>query len=1513
MKKLTLLTLLFSTFLAFSQKQANVWYFGRNAGIDFNSGTPTSLSNSQLNTLEGCSSFSDENGNLLFYSDGITVWDRNHTVMRYSNGNLANDLKGHPSSTQSGMIIPRPGSANIYYLFTVDDGPGSDGISNGLNLYTIDISLNGGLGELIDEDGDGVFFKNLSNGRESDWTEKVAAVRGSECNTYWVVSAVQNQFYAFKIDASGVSLNPIISTVNEFITRRGYLKLSPDGTRLAVANQSSTSLLYDFSSTTGEVGNRVINLTSFGDGEPYGVEFSVDSKKLYISTVEGFRQTMFDPPTTYRLFQFDLNQTNITASKFLIHQQIPGFRGALQLGPDSKIYATIPLAYDDPSGDSEFLDVIENPNANAADVIFTKKAVDLQGKLSTQGLPPFISSLLLPIQIVDLATNEVINNQDLQYCIGESINISPETVTGSNINYEWTFDNGSTITAISNTSNLTLNNLDTSNNGAYLLTVTLTDDCGNQTKLEGTFNIGVYQPATAGLPSDISFCDTDGDGFNIFDLQADVTPQVLGTQDSAQFEVLYFLTQADADNNVTANALPNPYTNPSAFSSQTIFARIHNIDAPDACYDTTQFNLVVTGYPQPSQPTDYAECDDTANGGDTDGFFNNFILSTKDIEVLGSLSPTQYSVSYHTTLTGAQTDALTDVIDKNNPYRNTTANQQTIFVRVENVDNPNCSAVSENGTTFEPFNLIVNPLPVITNDPAQLTQCDTDADLNTNVNLTQAEINISADYTNETFIYYPTQADAIADTNAITNTYSYNVSDGDSVWIRTITSQGCYRISQLDITVSYAGDVAYDRLFQVCDDFLDTDGNDTANNNDTDGISYFDISDAENEVKALFPVTIQQDLDILFFETIADRDAVINQITDLANYRNTNVPATTQQPIYIKIINTVNNDCTGIGQLYILAQPVPEANPVNNITLCDDFDSGSYTDGENVGIDLTTQNSGILGTQNPADYTITFYTSSTDANVGNNPITNDTNFRNTAPAGFTVGDVSTQTIYVRIENNTTACFNDHLSFDIVINPLPTINNTIQPLEVCDTGAVDNDTRNGLEQQIDLSVKDAEILDGRDPAQFEVSYHTSQQDAIDGVNPVNKISYDNNPLTTTVTDNIGEETLWISILNNVTGCRYGINSLLIRVQPEPNILLTDISNISECDNDDDSDDTNGIIQTIDLTTKETEILTNYPVAQHDDFTITYHLTQDGAINNTDVIPDTETSAYTNISNPQRIYIRVVYNDTGCVNDDTFFDIIINPLPDFQVTSPQIVCLNNPPVVLQVENPNGTYDYIWTKDTDPTVLGTTEQLNVDVGGHYHITATNTTTGCTRTRTIIVEESIIASIEEEDITIIDDSNNNSISINNEDNNLGVGDYEFALQNEQGFIVQNFQDEPYFEGLEGGIYTILVRDKNGCGLAQIEVSVIEFPKFFTPNNDGYNDTWTIKGANTDFYPQSTVYIFDRHGKTLASFPIDSEGWNGLYNGKPLPSNDYWFNIQLIDNNGNIKNKKGHFSLLRK
>jgi len=148
-KNFCLSILLLSSFFSFAQNEASYWYFGNRAGLRFDSstGTVNAVTDSQLSTLEGCTTISDENGNLLFYSDGRFVWNRNHQIMPNGTG-----INGDNSSTSSGVIIPKPQDPNFYYLFTVDephhDPSQREGGNFGLNYSQINMTANGGLGEV---------------------------------------------------------------------------------------------------------------------------------------------------------------------------------------------------------------------------------------------------------------------------------------------------------------------------------------------------------------------------------------------------------------------------------------------------------------------------------------------------------------------------------------------------------------------------------------------------------------------------------------------------------------------------------------------------------------------------------------------------------------------------------------------------------------------------------------------------------------------------------------------------------------------------------------------------------------------------------------------------------------------------------------------------------------------------------------------------------------------------------------------------------------------------------------------------------------------------------------------------------------------------------------------------------------------------------------------------------------------------------------------------------------------
>ena len=220
----------------------------------------------------------------------------------------------------------------------------------------------------------------------------------------------------------------------------------------------------------------------------------------------------------------------------------------------------------------------------------------------------------------------------------------------------------------------------------------------------------------------------------------------------------------------------------------------------------------------------------------------------------------------------------------------------------------------------------------------------------------------------------------------------------------------------------------------------------------------------------------------------------------------------------------------------------------------------------------------------------------------------------------------------------------------------------------------------------------------------------------------------------------------------------------------------------------------------------------------------------------------------------------------------------------------------------------YSYTWTRNGTafpPNIAGIDSSILIGSGGTYVVTATTKDgTNCSKSMTINIKESNIATFLKDDMKIkdLEAGPNNSITIDKL--NLGIGDYEFAIDDQIG----PYQDSPLFENVRPGKHMIFVRDKNGCGIVNQDVYVIGYKKFFTPNGDGYTDKWNVIGVTKDNQPQSKVYIFDRFGKLLKELDPLTEGWNGNFNGKPMPQTDYWFKIILEDG----RTFRGHFSLIR-
>ena len=248
-----------------------------------------------------------------------------------------------------------------------------------------------------------------------------------------------------------------------------------------------------------------------------------------------------------------------------------------------------------------------------------------------------------------------------------------------------------------------------------------------------------------------------------------------------------------------------------------------------------------------------------------------------------------------------------------------------------------------------------------------------------------------------------------------------------------------------------------------------------------------------------------------------------------------------------------------------------------------------------------------------------------------------------------------------------------------------------------------------------------------------------------------------------------------------------------------------------------------------------------------------------------------------------------------------------IPDFELEQDTyVLCSDIGSITLRTINSQGNYTYSWAKDNQ-AISGNTSEISVSEPGLYAVKAISDA-GCeSLSKTITVANSEIATITKDDILIIDDSDNNSIEIITKD--LGIGDYEFAIDNQFGV----YKKEGKFENITTGIHTLYIRDKAGCGIQQYQFSILKYTNFFTPNNDGKNDYWNIKGFNKDFYEVSDIYIYNRFGVLIYKINPESLGWNGTYEGKKMPTNSYWFKALLTDKNGLSIEKNGSFSLIRK
>ena len=360
LKFFSTVTFIFLTSFCFSQNQNNIWYFGNKAGLNFNTTPPSSLNDGVFSHTEGVSSVCDVNGDLLFFTNGIYVWNTSRELMPNGSG-----LAGNNSSSQI-LIVPKPGDCNIYYIFTTPSQ------SHGNSTYSVvDMRFDFGNGDVSE--------KNII--LSGDVTERVSATLHANGVDYWVVFQMleSNNFFSYRFSSSGVSTTPVISSSGLINTTSddavGCMKFSGDGKKLCTANELGIEKcqLFDFNTQTGIVSNGF----TISDLGGYGVEFSRNNLKLYISNYLKFKLTQYDlssnDPITIKNSAFVLADLSGTLNEN---------GGALQLAPDNSIYVA--------RNNKSFIGVIKNPDVLGMGCLFINNSISLNSKICYAGLPNFI-------------------------------------------------------------------------------------------------------------------------------------------------------------------------------------------------------------------------------------------------------------------------------------------------------------------------------------------------------------------------------------------------------------------------------------------------------------------------------------------------------------------------------------------------------------------------------------------------------------------------------------------------------------------------------------------------------------------------------------------------------------------------------------------------------------------------------------------------------------------------------------------------------------------------------------------------------------------------------------------------------------------------------------------------------------------------------------------------------------------------------------------------------------------
>lgn len=1041
-------------------------------------------------------------------------------------------------------------------------------------------------------------------------------------------------------------------------------------------------------------------------------------------------------------------------------------------------------------------------------------------------------------------------------------------------------------------------------------------------------------------PDPVTVCDLDQDGMGFFDLSSAIN-NLLNGLDATTHTVRFWPTLVDAQNGTNEILGINAYHS----TGGSVWVTIQAATAP--CLDFIELPLQLNGIPTlvhyPNAVTPITLCD-VNNPGDMTEVFD--LTSRIQSDIVGG--QTGLEVTFYPSYDDALN--LTNAITTPEAYANVQVPVQTLGVVVKNVAT-GCFVVTVMDIRVEPLAVAYMPTP---NDP-RLNLCDTNQDGVAEFDLTALVAYMQQGDATTLISFHPTQEDAENNTLALSSPYSNINPFIDQVYVRAESSlTGCFSVRELTLNVTPAPVVPTDLDTLASCDYL---------NNTQDGIAIFDLTQHTAAILAAQGGGIYT---VEYYDSLAAAQAGLAPILNPTAY------ATASAEIFFRIEG--GTGCSNVGSFFVHTNaPMNLPLSLGRIDICDDELPGStmlthawdLTD-----VNLAS----MLGlTELPAGVTVEWYESLAAAQAGVSPITGDAltsyvNIQNPQALGIRFitaegcqsttmltisvlplptirplndthiihicdtdatpgteefdltqfetymanGDTSlaftyhlteadavvgtnpiatptayvsgSATIYIRVERTTsmptlgTPC-SVVQPMQIVVDILPIVATDPIPYPLCaPAGAVT--------ATFDLTSLYADILDpSLNVADYSFTFYTA----------TGAVGLINNPSAFAGADN---QTIYVIVSNLVTNCASVEATIVLDLQEEA--VAHSVTQGPVCA---DATSAAGDTHVFDLTAFEAEILGTQDATQ---FSVAYFMTNDDALAHTNEMTDIgafETATTT-------IYAVVTNNlsDKPCRSQVLAIYLEVEPLLNVGISGSNTLCVEYPSgntvapgTLLEVTGVADPTAYVFEWYLDGVALGVNASTYYAQSVGTYTVDVMSALGClstTATPHTLVETSapVIAGVQLSNYF----GDNQSATVVVEGTNPGA--YEYSLDGGA------WQTSPVFTNLSLGSHTVSVR--SGCGEVSVDFVTVDYPHFFTPNGDGFNDTWNISWDDT-VVPSPKIFIYDRYGKLLKQISANGEGWDGTYNGSTMPSTDYWFQIFYIEN-GQEKEFKAHFALKR-